>query len=260
MRALIFDCDGVLAETERDVHLPAFNQAFREFGIPVHWSDAQYAARLCVAGGRERMATSLRPAFVSTLGGPTDEEVLEELLRGLHARKTEITGEILASRPPRARPGVHRLITEAHQAGWKLAVASTSAEATVQLVVKGVLGAPLAAALVILAGDVVSSKKPDPEIYELAIATLGTTRNDAIAIEDSRNGLLAADAAGLACVITESDFTRGEDFTEAALVITSLGDPETPMTVLANHSNAVPTGHLTLADLETILNGAKSPI
>ncbi len=81
------------------------------------------------------------------------------------------------------------------------------------------LGAPLAAALVILAGDVVSSKKPDPEIYELAIATLGTTRNDAIAIEDSRNGLLAADAAGLACVITESDYTRGEDFSEAALVL-----------------------------------------
>ena len=102
---------------------------------------------------------------------------------------------------------------------WKLAVASTSVEATVQLVVRGALGAPLAATFVILAGDVVSSKKPDPEIYELAITILGTRRNDAIAIEDSRNGLLAADAAGLACVITESDYTRGEDFSQAALVM-----------------------------------------
>ncbi len=260
MRALIFDCDGVLAETERDVHLPAFNQAFSEFGVPVHWSNDEYAAKLRVAGGRERMATSVSPELAGTLGGPAGEEGREELLQRLHARKTEITAEILALRPPRARPGVPRLIAEAHRAGWKLAVASTSAEATVQLVVRGALGAPLAAALVILAGDVVSSKKPDPEIYELAIATLGTSRDDAIAIEDSRNGLLAAKAAGLACVITESDYTRDEDFSEAALVMTSLGDPETPMTLLANRSNAVPTGHLRLADLETILDSARSRI
>jgi HAD superfamily hydrolase (TIGR01509 family) len=256
--ALIFDCDGVLAETERHVHLPAFNQTFREFGLPVHWSDEQYAEKLHVAGGRERMATSVGPELVSTLGGPTDEG-LEELLRRLHARKTELAAEILASRPPPARPGICRIITAAHRAGWKLAVASTSAEATVRLVVSGALGAPLAEALVIFAGDVVPSKKPDPAIYELAIATLGTNRSDTIAIEDSRNGLLATDAAGLACVVTESDFTRGEDFSEAALVMTSLGDPESPMTVLANRSNAEPTGHLTLSDLEAILNGAKSP-
>ena len=260
MRALIFDCDGVLAETERDVHLPAFNEAFREFGLPVHWSDEEYAAKLRVSGGRERMATSFGPELVSTLGGPTDEESLEELLQRLHARKTEITAEILASRPPRARPGIRRIITAAHRAGWKLAVASTSAEATVRLVVRGALGAPLAGALVIFAGDVVSSKKPDPEIYELATATLGIDKNDTIAIEDSWNGLLAADAAGLTCVVTQSDYTRGEDFSEAELVLTSLGDPDAPMTVLANRSKAMPTGHLTLADLETILDGARSPI
>jgi HAD superfamily hydrolase (TIGR01509 family) len=259
VRALILDCDGVLAETERDVHLPAFNQAFRELGVPVHWSDEEYGAKLRVSGGKERMATALGPELVMTLGGPIGENGLEDLLRRLHARKTAITAEILASRPLPARPGVRRLITAAHQAGWKLAVASTSAEATVRLVVRGALGAPLAETLVILAGDVVSSKKPDPEIYELAIATLGTSRNDAIAIEDSRNGLLAANAAGLACVITESHYTRGEDFTEAALVMTSLGDPETPMTILANRSKATPAGHLTLADFGTILDSARSP-
>jgi HAD superfamily hydrolase (TIGR01509 family) len=253
MSALILDCDGVIAETERNLHLPAFNQAFRELGIPVHWSDDEYAEKLHVSGGRERIATSLDLELLSTIGGPTDEEGLEELARRLHARKTEITGQILTSRPPPARPGIRRLITEAHEAGWKLAVASTSAEETVRVVVKGALGAPLADALVILAGDVVSSKKPAPEIYELAVATLGASRGDAIAIEDSRNGLLAAGAAGLACVITVSDYTHGEDFSESALVLTSLGDPEAPMTVLANRSNAAPGGYITLADLTTIL-------
>ncbi len=259
MRALILDCDGVLAETERDLHLPAFNQAFSEFGLPIHWSAEQYAAKLRVAGGLERMATSLGPGLVGTLDETTDEDGREQLLRRLHARKTEITAEILASRPPRARPGIERIITAAHRAGWKLAVASTSAEATVRLVVRGIVGAPLAEALAIFAGDVVSAKKPDPEIYELALASLGMDKDDTIAIEDSRNGLLAADAAGLACVITQSDYTRGEDFGEAALVLTSLGDPGSPMTVLANRSTAAPAGHLTLADLETILDRARTP-
>ena len=132
-----------------------------------------------------------------------------------------------------ARPGVRRLITAAHRAGWKLAVASTSAEATVRLVVGGALGAPLAEALVILAGDVVLVQETRPvRSTSSRSRPSGRARNDAIAIEDSRNGLLAASAAGLACVITESYYTRGEDFSEAALVMTSLGDPEAPMTVL----------------------------
>ena len=258
MSALIFDCDGVLAETEHDVHLPAFNQAFREFDLPFEWSDQQYAAKLHVAGGKERIATSLGPELVATLGGSIDEASLEELLVRVHTRKTEITAEILSSRPPQARPGILRIIGAAHRAGWKLAVASTSAEATVRRVVRGVLGTPLDEALAIVAGDVVSSKKPNPEIYELAIAILGVSKNKTIAIEDSRNGLLAADAAGLTCVITESDYTRGEDFSEAALVLSSLGDPDTPMTVLANRSNAEPAGHLSLADFEAILNGRRA--
>jgi HAD superfamily hydrolase (TIGR01509 family) len=257
-RALVFDCDGVLAETERDVHLPAFNQAFEDFGLPVRWTDRQYAKKLLVAGGKERMATSIGPELVGALGRSAGGESIDQLLRRLHVRKAEIAAEILAAHPPHPRPGVRRLMTAAHAAGWKLAVASTSAEATVRLVARGALGAPLSNMLCVFAGDVVPAKKPHRAIYELAVATLEVDKKDTIVIEDSRNGLRAAHAAGLSCVITESDYTRGEDFSEAALVLSSLGDPDVPMVVLANRSSATPQGHLTLTDLEEILSGRDS--
>ena len=61
MPALIFDCDGVLADTERYGHLPAFNQTFEEFGLPFRWSEEAYGAKLAIGGGKERMASELTP-------------------------------------------------------------------------------------------------------------------------------------------------------------------------------------------------------
>ncbi len=238
-RALILDCDGVIADTERDLHLPAFNQAFAEAGLDLHWSDAEYASLLRIAGGKERMAAAL----------PDSDRGLVE---ALHQRKAEILEQNLTGHGIRARPGVVRLIREADTAGWGLAVASTSSERSVRAVLAHAVGTELAGKLSILAGDVVATKKPDPAIYELAIARLGVRTSDAIAIEDSRNGLLAAVAAGLVTVITVSTYTSNEDFSEAALVLSDLGDPGAPMTVIAHRSALAPSSHLTLSDLERI--------
>jgi len=123
----------------------------------------------------------------------------------------------------------------------------------VAVVLETVLGPERAERFAVVAGDVVAAKKPDPAIYELALERLGTTPAETIVIEDSRNGLLAATAAGLRCVITVSSFTRGEDFADAALVVSSLGDPDEPMTILANRSRATPASHVTLADLADVL-------
>jgi beta-phosphoglucomutase-like phosphatase (HAD superfamily) len=101
----------------------------------------------------------------------------------------------------------------------------------------------------VFAGDVVAAKKPDPAIYKLALARLGIGPEDAIVIEDSRNGLLAAVAAGLRCVVTVSGYTADEDMHEAVLVVTSLGDPGEPAKVLANRSAAEPGDLISLADL-----------
>jgi HAD superfamily hydrolase (TIGR01509 family) len=247
--ALILDCDGVLAETERELHLPAFNQAFEERGLPLHWTDAEYLERLQIAGGKERIASSLTPELMNAVGMPFEPEAVLDLAERLHERKTEILAEMFGRHPPRARPGVRRIVEAAQAAGWKLAIASTSAEASVRRVVGAVLGAPLASEVLVLAGDLVSAKKPDPEIYELAVALLRVSRTETIVIEDSRNGLLAAAGAGLTCVVTVSEYSAGEDFSESPLVISSLGDPGEQLTVIANRSTVIPRGELTLDDL-----------
>ena len=242
MPALIFDCDGVLADTERDGHRPAFNQAFAEAGLPVSWSEAEYGERLKIGGGKERIASLF-----------DDVRSQQERIAALHKRKTAIYKEtVRAGRLP-GRPGVARIVDEALAAGWTLAVASTSAEESVRAVLEHVVGADTAAEFAVFAGDIVPAKKPDPGIYLLALEQLGVAPAEALVVEDSRNGLLAAVGAGLRCVVTVSGYTAEEDMREAILVVTSLGDRDEPARVLANRSAARPGDRLTIADLEACL-------
>jgi dihydroxyacetone kinase-like protein len=149
MNALIFDCDGVLADTERHGHLPAFNQTFREFGLPVQWSEAEYGVKLQIAGGKERMASLLTPAFRAQAGLPSDPGQLDALVAAWHKRKTQIYKERVAAGDLPGRPGVRRLAQAAQAAGWALAVASTSAEASVRGVLEFVVGPELAAGFLV---------------------------------------------------------------------------------------------------------------
>jgi HAD superfamily hydrolase (TIGR01509 family) len=250
MPALIFDCDGVLADTERDGHRPAFNETFAEVGLPVQWSEAEYGEKLRIGGGKERMASLLTDEFTQRNGLPRDAAGQQELLADWHRRKTaKYKAMVRAGRLP-ARSGIARIVTEALDAGWSLAVASTSAEESVAAVLDHAVGAAAAARFAVFAGDAVVAKKPDPAIYELALARLGISAGDAIVIEDSRNGLLAAVGAGLRCVVTLSGYTGGEDMSEAVLVLTSLGDPGEPARVVANRGAATPGDQITLADLD----------
>ena len=253
MPALIFDCDGVLADTERDGHRPAFNQTFAEAGLDVQWSVEEYGEKLKIGGGKERMASLLTDDFVRANGLPTDPEGQKELLAGWHRRKTDLYKEaVRAGRLP-GRPGIARIVKEAIAADWTLAVASTSAEESVRAVLEHAVGAEDASHFAVFAGDVVPAKKPDPAIYLLALEELGVAPDDAIVVEDSRNGLLAAVGADLRCVVTVSSYTEQEDMSEAALVVSSLGDPGEPARVLANRSGARPGDEVTLADLEACL-------
>ena len=250
MPALIFDCDGVLADTERDGHRPAFNRTFAEVGLPVQWSEEQYGEKLKIGGGKERMASLLTDEFVGSHGLPADAQGQKELLADWHRRKTAIYKEMVRAGHLPGRPGVARIVDEALEAGWSLAVASTSAEESVRAVLEHVVGVDAAASFAVFAGDVVPAKKPDPAIYLLALDRLGLAAGDALVVEDSRNGLLAAVSAGLRCVVTVSGYTADEDMTEAVLVVTSLGDPGEPARVLANRGGARPGDQVTLADLE----------
>ncbi|MEJ2704849.1 MAG: HAD-IA family hydrolase [Sedimentisphaerales bacterium] len=220
MKALIFDCDGVLADTERDGHRVAFNMAFAAKGLAINWDTELYGKLLEVSGGKERMRH-----YFDEYGWPDGVSDRDALIKELHKLKTDFFMEIIESGELPLRPGVARIVDEAIAANIVLAVCSTSHERAVELVVEKLLGPRRQSRFsTILAGDVVSKKKPDPEIYDLAAHRLGLEPSECVVVEDSRNGLLAAKAAGMHCVVTTNGYTENEDFTEADLVVSELGD------------------------------------
>ena len=254
MTALIFDCDGVLADTERDGHLPAFNRTFEESGVPVRWSPEEYGEKLAIGGGKERMASLLTGEFVRANGLPADPDGQKALLAEWHKRKTATFKELVREGRLPGRPGIRRVIGDALSAGWTVAVASTSAEESVRAVLAHAAGEEAADRIPVFAGDVVPAKKPDPAIYDLVVRELGLDRGSTLVVEDSRNGLRSAAGAGLRCLVTVNGYTRDEDFSEATLVVSALGDPEgEPIQVLANRGRAAPGAYVTLADLEACL-------
>lgn len=220
MKAIIFDCDGVLVDTERDGHRVAFNKAFAQKGYAIEWSVELYGKLLEISGGKERMIH-----YFDSYGWPSNATDKDALIKELHKLKTDIFIQIIESGELPLRPGIARLIDEAIAADVTLAICSTSHERAVNLVAEKLLGSERKTRFsAILAGDVVSKKKPDPEIYNLASERLSLEPSKCVVIEDNRNGLLAAKAAGMYCVITTNGYTKEDDFTEADLIVSELGD------------------------------------
>ena len=222
MKALIFDCDGVLVDTERDGHRVAFNKTFTNMGYDVEWSVELYGELLSISGGKERMKH-----YFNQEGWPKGVSDRDQLILDLHKAKTDAFMQIIESGELALRPGVARLVDEAIADGHiLLSICSTSNERSVNLIAEKLLGPQRKGKFsAILAGDVVSKKKPDPEIYNLAVEKLEVKPAECVVVEDSRNGLLAAKAAGMKCVITTNGYTEKEDFSEADLVVSELGDP-----------------------------------
>jgi HAD superfamily hydrolase (TIGR01509 family) len=252
--ALVFDCDGVLADTERDGHLPAFNRTFQDADLPIHWSEEEYGNLLAIGGGKERLATVFTPVFVETAHLPTDPAKQRAMITRWHKTKTRhYTAMVQAGLLP-ARPGIARLVAQAAEAGWRLAVASTSAEESVRAVLEHAVGPDLAGKFAVFAGDVVPAKKPAPDIYLLTLREMGVGPEEVIVVEDSANGLRAALGAGLRTIVTVSSYTADEDFTGASLVVSSLGDlPDHPATVLADPHHLTIDGQVELSHVEQLL-------
>ncbi|MCA3451865.1 MAG: HAD-IA family hydrolase [Rhodobacter sp.] len=217
MQALIFDCDGVLVDTERDGHRAAFNAAFRAEGLTTVWPEDRYGDLLTTGGGKERM----RRHYDET-GWPVAEPDRDALILRLHLAKTDLFMQLIEQGALPLRPGVARMVDAALAAGLKVAVCSTSNERAVATVVRVMLGKDRAARITIFAGDAVARKKPDPAIYTLAATTLGLTPAACVVIEDSNIGLSAARAAGMRCIVTRSTYTHDEDFTGADRIVDDL--------------------------------------
>lgn len=217
--ALIFDVDGTLAETE-EAHRRAFNETFAEAGLDWHWSRDTYADLLRTTGGKERMRTWRE----TTGSGPDDTAIAE-----LHAAKTARYGRIVASGELALRPGVADLIDAARARGQRVAVATTTNRPNVDTLCQACWGQPAEQVFdVVAAGDEVAAKKPAPDVYLLALQRLGLGPADAVALEDSRNGVLSAQAAGLPVIVTPSAYTATDDFAGAHAVIADLTPDNLP--------------------------------
>ena len=228
LQALLFDVDGTLADTE-EVHRQAFNAAFADAGLDWAWSHARYHALLQVTGGKERIRHYLaqeRPDFQL----PADAD---EFIADLHRSKTDHYVDLLTQGEVPLRPGIERLIREAHASGLRLAIVTTTTPANVSALFENSFGVHETEWFeLVAAGEVVPKKKPAPDIYNYALEKMSLKAEECLALEDSGNGVLSARAAGIDVIVTVNQYTDKHDFTGAALVLDHLGESDMPCKML----------------------------
>ncbi len=244
LKALLFDVDGTLADTEKDGHRVAFNLAFEEAGLDWHWDEALYEKLLSVTGGKERIKYYLAE-FNTSFEKP---ENFDQFVKALHAAKTKFYTQLLSEGKIPLRPGVERLLNEAREQDYRLAIATTTTPENVTALLENTLGSESIGWFeVIAAGDIVPAKKPAPDIYTWAMAQMGLPPEACIAFEDSENGIRSARAADLATIVTINDYTKTHDFSDAVLVLDHMGEPELPFSVLQGEA-----GDKTYLDMELV--------
>lgn len=207
LKALIFDVDGTLSETE-DLHLRAFNETFEEAGLSWKWDEALYKQLLKTTGGKERMTVWQSDHLKETVN--------PEFIASLHKLKTQRYVELMSRGASPLREGVAGLISDARSQGYRLAIATTTNRPNVDALISAVFGEPAENIFeVIAAGDEVKAKKPAPDVYQLALEGLGLRPEECIAFEDTTNGVISAQGAGLRVVACAGKYSMDHDLSAA---------------------------------------------
>lgn len=245
LEALIFDVDGTLAETE-EWHRRAFNETFRAAGLDWEWNEDLYRDLLQITGGKERLAHYIEAYH------PHDHEGAAARLLTIHNDKTHRYNCFVKAGNIQAKPGVVRLMKEAHENGVRLGVATTTMPINVDALIRSMFGNDAQGLIdVVAAGDIVANKKPAPDIYLYACDKLGLSPASCVAFEDSGNGAMAAKAAGLTVIATPSFYLQKDDFSVAVSVLSNLGEPDRPYELFAGRK--IGDGCVTLSGLQTLM-------
>ena len=252
LKAIIFDVDGTLGETE-DIHREAFNEAFREQGLHWLWDDQVYGELSQIPGGLARLRRYVE------LHHPELSERFEreDTYSQIHRCKTRMLGRLLEDSGASLRQGVGGLITDARSAGIKLAACTTSQLQTFEILIINALGfEALSWFNAVVSGADVKHMKPDPEGYLEALKRLRVKPEEALVIEDSSRGVAAARAAGIQVIAVPSAMTRDDDFGQAMIVLSDLGEPESPFEVLAGDPQGF--GYASIRAIRAWLEATKS--
>jgi HAD superfamily hydrolase (TIGR01509 family) len=220
IKSILWDVDGTLAETERDGHLKAFNQAFEMLGLAWRWSDECYAGLLAVAGGRERLLHDM----ISNRRGPGDPEEREALAEGIHQLKNQLYANIAAGGGLPLRDGVRALLEDCRKAALPMGIVTTTSRSNVEALLGAQLGPDWESrfAVVVCAREA-PKKKPHPQAYRLALEALQLLPHEAVAIEDAPAGVAAAHAAGVPAILTRSHYFASAGAARALAAGPSLG-------------------------------------
>ena len=234
LTSVIFDMDGTLADTE-EIHRQAFNLAFDDFNLDWNWSRKEYAELLVISGGRERMR---QYAFDhNDFKMPPD---LDDYVAGIHKLKTSHYARMLVEGHVKLRPGVLRILEECRSAGLRMAIATSSQSSNVFTLLDNNLPDDWPSWFEIIAScDLVDAKKPSPAVYQYVLKKMKVSPGECLALEDTRNGFLSAQAAGIKTVITTHYFTRNNDFEGAPLVVDSLGEPDKAFQISAGDADLI---------------------
>jgi HAD superfamily hydrolase (TIGR01509 family) len=244
LEALIFDVDGTVADTERDGHRVAFNLAFEEHNMDWNWSVETYAKLLAVTGGKERIKFFISD-FLENFSPPDD---IDAFALTLHKCKTKHYLAMLSKGAIPLRPGVKRLLLEAREKGYRLAISTTTTPENVTYLLTNTLGKESIDWFdVIAAGDIVPAKKPAPDIYIYALEKMGLTADQCIAFEDSQNGVLSSTQAGLKTIVTENGYTQNDPMEQAIIRLDHMGEEDSGFTVLGGA-----TTNKTMLDIELV--------
>ncbi len=249
LEAVIFDVDGTLVDSERHGHRVAFNQAFEEAGLPYSWDEDTYGELLRTTGGQRRLHRYLEQQGM-------DEDERAEVVPRLHGRKSEIFKGLVEAGKLEVRPGAARLLSELQDSSTAIGVVTTGSGHWVRALLGQIV--PDVHFDVMDFGDDVSERKPHPEAYDVALDRLEVDDTGAVAVEDSEEGLEAAQAAGLPCVVVVNGYTEDHDLSGADLVLDGFGEDGLPAGVLADPHSTGCGGILRRETLEQLV-GTRSP-